>query len=110
LAAFGEQLARRGPELAAFVEVAFVDRAGLEAAEDRGLHRLGGAQLDRQLDRRDRGEGSRGGEDRRPPEIGERDEADGVVKLGFAVIAQAEPAAGERFGGAGEGRRAEAGS
>src|SRR5215213_4574959 len=96
------------PQLAAFVQMAFTDRPSLKAAEDRGLHRLGRAQVNCQFERWRADERSYGGEDCRPPEVRECHEADGVVGLARAIIAQAEPAAGDRLGGARKGTRAEA--
>jgi len=87
-----------------------MDRAGGKAPEDGSADRRGRAQVDRQLERGCADEVAGGGEDGGPPEVGERDEAGGVVELVLVVVAQAEPAAGDSVAGAGEDRHAEAGA
>src|SRR4051794_18306639 len=94
LATVREELPGSGPQLPSLIEMTFRDRAGGEVAEDRRLRRRGRAQMNRQFEGRHAYERPARGQDRRPPEVSERHQADRVVLLLRVVLVQAHPAAG----------------
>jgi hypothetical protein len=95
LAALGQQYALARPQLSDLLEMRLGDRLSLKAREDRrGDGMLGGPQMDRELDRRHTGGGVEDPEHGGPPQIGQRAQARRVQ--GRVVVAQSDPAAGER--------------